>query len=116
MKSFVSAALLAAAANAYTLTAWSESQSESLLDGDLAVTLYATSEWYWGHRSPAQWAKYEDYHEAWSLATEFYTKFYFSTSMTAAFSDSEGVLFGMTVAPWILFWDVAFGEFLFYAW
>jgi hypothetical protein len=29
---------------------------------------------------------------------------------------TEGVLFGLTVSPWIMFWDIAFFENLFYVW
>jgi hypothetical protein len=117
MKGTFALGLLATATEAYKLTTWSKSKSESVADGRIALGFSTETEWYWGIRSPVQWAKFEDYHEAISWSEEAYTKFAWYTSASATLSKSNGEsLFGLTVAPWIMFWDIAFLENLWYLW
>lgn len=76
-----------------------------------------STEWYWGLRSPVQWGKKESYQEAITWSEEVYTKAYFDTYGGAAIHASNGDgWFGLTINPWILFWDVAMIENLFYIW
>ena len=80
MKGTFALGLLATATQAFKLTTWSKAESQSVLDGRIALSFSADTEWYWGIRSPVQWAKYENYHEAISWSEEAYTKFTFNTA------------------------------------
>merc|ERR1719197_613947 len=105
MKSAFVACLVATAANAFTLTEWTKVRNETFLDGKIVVNLDTTTEWYWGIRSPVQWAKYESYHEAWSWAEEVYTKWTWSFSGGARFVQGGETMFGLVLTPWIRFFD-----------
>lgn len=76
-----------------------------------------TTEWYFGIRSPVQWGKYEHWHEAVTWSEEVYSKAYTQTTVGANLFDSKGKgIFGLTLTPWALWWDIAFLENLFYVW
>jgi hypothetical protein len=80
MKGTFALALMATAATSMKLTAWNQKIfNDNLLDNKLSINWNANSEWYWGIRSPIQWAKFENYHEAISWSEEAYTKFTFGT-------------------------------------
>lgn len=116
MKSAFVAAMVATAAHCFTLTDWSKAKNETFLDGKIAVNLSTATEWYWGLRSPVQWAKWEDYHEAWSWAEEVYTKWTWSFEGGARFIQDGETMFGLQLTPWIRFFDITFFENLFYVW
>lgn len=110
-------ALVATATSAFQLQDWSKSYTELLVDNRIGLTYGASTECYWGLRQPVQWALYEDYHEAVSMASELYSNFYASAYAGATLNNGSGVaLFGLTLTPKILFWDIAFLENLLYVW
>merc|ERR1712048_276921 len=109
MKAFA-LGLLATAATAganFKLKDYAKSKQETILDSRIAIDVGFSTEWYWGLRSPVQWGKKEDYHEAITWSEELYTKAYFDTYAFVGLYESNGTgWFGLTISPWIPFWDM----------
>lgn len=117
MRAAFASALLATAASAYQLTVWSESSTTSLASNRLTVSAYVDTEWYWGLRSKFRWGLFEDWHEAWAWGEEVYTSWNLRSSLSVDLKKSNGVLlYGITLKPWIRFWDIVFFENLLTVW
>lgn len=97
---------------------YAKTDSQSWIEGATFTTAQTlTTECYWGLRSPVRWAKHEYWHEAVSWSEELYTKAYVYSTLSAALTQSDGVVvMGVSVNPWISFWDIAFLENLWYYW
>jgi len=113
---FISA-VLATAASAYQLTTWSKGKTQTALDGKLALTVDASTEWTWGLRSPVAWAEYMKFHEAVTWIEELYTYWYFNTGAQLSFTKSDGtILFLFGVRPYLNIMDIAFAEMMLMYW
>jgi len=87
------------------------------MDGKLTYASSVSTECWWGLRQPVQWANFEPFQSTVSIVSDIYSQAYASSSFGMLLNDSEGVaIFGLTLKPFLLFWDVAFLENMFYVW
>ena len=120
MKAEFTLALLATASTAYKLKDWTANPFNFAMTGYVNWTMAA--EWYYGLRSPVQWAKYEHWHESISWGEEIFTKLDPSTTVSFGLKDANGaqyqdvVVFGVDVKPHFLIFDLVFLENQFYFW
>lgn len=99
------------------LQVYSKVKSQNFLSGRLVVGEVFDTEWWWGIRSPVDWAEFMKYHEAVYWAEELYTKMVLNSSVTATLSESNGkIIIGATVNPYLTVMDIAFWENLFMWW